>query len=236
VFETRADTLELLDRDDIDEALALQSYRFMSIVNRYFGGTAVVKDFIATKLRHHNRSEPLRILDIGSGACDIPAAICKWAQKAGFAIEFTCVEPSEYAAQAAQQNIRQHGNIKLVQEDIFKYQPSQEYDCAIGSLFLHHLSDGQITHIIGRLRNLGCGSVLINDLNRSPGCYIGCLLACVFVPAGVRHDALLSVRKGFRPDELGKLLASIPAASVSIYTSWFGRVCAIIRFDAEGNE
>jgi hypothetical protein len=235
VFEIRADAMEFLDSADIDETLALQSYRFMAVVNKYFGGTAVMRDFILDEASR-KKSAPLKILDIGSGSCDIPAAVCKWAKAKGFDIEFTCVEPSGYAAKAAKQNIMQYQNIKLVREDIFSYQPTEEYDCATGSLFFHHLTDEQITELIERLRTFGCRSILINDLHRSLSCYIGCLLASMFVPAGVRHDALLSIRKGFKTVELKELLGKIPQAHTSLRTAWFGRICAVIQFDAEDSK
>jgi 2-polyprenyl-3-methyl-5-hydroxy-6-metoxy-1,4-benzoquinol methylase len=233
--------MELLDGSNIDERLALQSYRFMAVVNKYFGGTAVVRDFITGQVRGDKRARPLKILDIGSGSCDIPAAICGWAQKAGPAIEVTCVEPSDYAVQAAKKNIGQYPNIKLLQQDIFSYRPVEKYDCAVGSLFFHHLSNQRIAELMGRLRTFGCRSVLINDLNRSLRCYIGCLLASLFVPAGVRHDALLSIRKGFRPEELKNLLENgmqkeTTASRVDVWTAWFGRVCAVVRFEMEASQ
>ena len=233
MFDSRADALELLDRDDLDKTFALQSYRFMAIVNKYFGGTAIVRNFIANEARHKGSGETLRILDIGSGACDIAAAICRWAQAAGFAIEFTCVETNGYAIEAARRNITQYPNIRLVQEDIFAYCSTMSYDCAVGSLFFHHLSDEHITELVARLRTFGCKSMLINDLHRSCGCYLGGAIASAFLPAAVRHDALLSIRKGFKPDELRRLSGKIPDADVVVSTAWFGRVWAAVRFERE---
>ena len=135
MFNSRADAMEFLDSDDLDETLALQSYRFMAVVNKYFGGTAVVRGFIENEARHKGNGEPLRILDIGSGICDIPISLCGWAQAAGLAIEFTCVETNDYAMEAGRQNIMQYPNILLVQEDIFAYRPTMSYDCAVGLLF-----------------------------------------------------------------------------------------------------
>ena len=233
MFDTRADALEFLDGDDLDETLALQSYRFMAVVNKYFGGTAVVQDFITNEARCKGSDEPLRILDIGSGICDIPISLCTWAKAAGLSLEYTCVEPSSYAAQAARRAIVNYPNIRLVQEDIFAYRPATRYDCAVGSLFFHHLSDERITELVARLRMFGCKSILLNDLHRSWGCYMGGAFASAFSPAGVRHDALLSIRKGFKADELRRLLEKIPDAAVVVRTAWFGRIWAAVRFERE---
>lgn len=234
MFDLRVNFPEFLDGSDIGESFAMRSYRFMAVVNKYFGGTAIVESFIKNEIRNKNNPEPLKILDIGSGACDIPASICRWARNAGLDIQFTCIETNPYAIKLALENIREYSNIKLVQEDIFKYQPGEKYDCAVGSLFFHHLTDEQIIELIDRLRTLGCRTVLINDLHRSLLCYVGCLIASLFIAADVRHDALLSIRKGFKPAQLYDLMRKIPQTRASVQTAWFGRVYAIINFTENG--
>ena len=80
MFDSRATTMEFLDRPDCDPALAAASYRFMETVNCRFGGIRVVQRFLATKTAGRHAGVPLRILDIGSGSCDIPLAVSRWAR------------------------------------------------------------------------------------------------------------------------------------------------------------
>jgi hypothetical protein len=47
----------------------------------------------------------------------------------------------------------------------------------------------------------------------------------------VRHDALLSIRRGFKPVEIRALLQQIDNISVSVETSRWFRVAAVIRFN-----
>jgi 2-polyprenyl-3-methyl-5-hydroxy-6-metoxy-1,4-benzoquinol methylase len=234
VFNLRINAPELLDSPDMEQSFAIRSYHFMSIVNRYFGGTAIVKSFIKNAAKTRDNAEPLKILDIGSGACDIPAAICRWANAAQINLEITCIETNPYAIKLAQENIKDYPNIKLVQEDIFSYQPDEKYDCATGSLFFHHLADEQILDLINTLRTFGCRSILINDLHRSLLCYAGCLIASLFIRSDVRHDALLSIRKGFKPAQLYELTKKVPQSSTSVQKVWFGRVYAILHFTEDG--
>jgi len=72
VFDSRATATEFLDRPDCDPALAAASYRFMETVNCYFGGIRTVRRFLAAETAGRHAGAPLRILDIGSGSCDIP--------------------------------------------------------------------------------------------------------------------------------------------------------------------
>jgi hypothetical protein len=75
--------MEFLDRPDCDPALAAASYRFMETVNARFGGIRVVRRFLAAETAGRYTGAPFRILDIGSGSCDIPLAVSRWARAYG---------------------------------------------------------------------------------------------------------------------------------------------------------
>jgi hypothetical protein len=81
MFDARATATEFLDRPDCDPALAAASYRFMETVNCHFGGIRIVRRFLADETAGRHEGVPLRILDIGSGSCDIPLAVSRWANE-----------------------------------------------------------------------------------------------------------------------------------------------------------
>jgi len=86
--------------------------------------------------------------------------------------------------------------------------------------------------LLHRLRGFVRKSLLINDLRRSRLASLAArlLLVATAAPAGVRHDALLSIRRGFKIDELRTLLRQLDGVTVSVEpASWF-RIAAIIRF------
>ena len=43
MYDARSTSLEFLDRPDCDPALSAESYRFMEMINFYFGGIRVVQ-------------------------------------------------------------------------------------------------------------------------------------------------------------------------------------------------
>ncbi|PKO17032.1 methyltransferase type 12 [candidate division BRC1 bacterium HGW-BRC1-1] len=231
MFEARATEKELLDEPDCSPELAAASYRFMEMVNARFGGVAVVRRFISQQ-----SNAPLRVLDIGSGSCDIPLAVSRWARRRGRAVRFTCLEPAAGAAAIARERLAAAGDpaVGLLQEDAFEHAPVEPYDCAVSSMCFHHLGDEEILRLLERMRSQVRGPVLINDLLRSrwSALVTRALLAVVGAPAGVRHDALLSIRRGFRPDELSALLSRLPHASATVTTAPFFRVVAVIKFEA----
>jgi hypothetical protein len=237
VFDSRATATEFLDRPDCDPALAAASYRFMETVNCYFGGIRTVRRFLAAETAGRHAGAPLRILDIGSGSCDIPLAVSRWARARSIPLHFTCLEMAGHAADIARRQLARAGDpaVQLLQEDVFTHQPAEPYDCAMASMCFHHFSNAQILALLRRLRGFVLHSVLINDLRRSPLASLAArlLLTGTGASAGVRHDALLSIRRGFKISELRTLLRQLDRVTVSVEPARWFRIAAIIRFKPE---
>lgn len=234
MFDSRATAMELLDLPDCDPALAAASYRFMETVNYRFGGIRSVRRFLAAETAERHAAVPLRILDIGSGSCDIPLAVIRWARACGIPLHFTCLEMAGHAIDIARGQLARAGNppVKLLQEDVFTHQPVEPYDYAVTSMCFHHFSNAQILMLLHRLRGFLRNSMLINDLRRSQLASLAAriLLVATAAPAGVRHDALLSIRRSFKIDELRTLLRQLDGVSVSVEPARWFRIAAIIRF------
>ena len=237
MFDARATETELLDRPDFDPALAAASYRFMETVNGRFGGIRVVRRFLAAETAGRPGQTPLCVLDIGSGSGDIPLAISRWARGRGIPLHITCLETAPSAVDIARGRLARAGDpaVQLLQEDVFTHQPSEPYDFAVASMCFHHFSDAQILALLRRLRGFVRRGVLINDLRRSRLASLAARLPLIGAPAGVRHDALLSIRRGFNPRELETLLRQLDRVEVSVAAARWFRVAAIVRFQPGEN-
>ncbi len=237
--DARATAMELLDLPDCDPALAAASYRFMETVNYRFGGIRLVRRFLAAETAGRHADVPLRILDIGSGSCDIPLAVIRWGRACGIPLHFTCLEMAGHAIEIARGRLARAGNppVKLLQEDAFTHQPVEPYDFAVTSMCFHHFSNAQILMLLHRIRGFVRNSLLINDLRRSQLASLAArlLLVATGAPAGVRHDALLSIRRGFKIDELRTLLRQLDGVTASVTPARWFRIAAVIRFNSEGN-
>ena len=235
MFDSRATATEFLDRPDCDPAHSAASYRLMEKVNCNFGGIRIVRRFLATETAGRPAGAPLRILDIGSGSCDIPLAVSRWARAKGIPLHFTCLEMAGHAVDIARGQLARANNpaVQLFQEDAFTHQPAEPYDYAVASMCFHHFIDTQILTLLQRLRGFVRNSVLINDLHRSRLASMAARLLLSGTPAGVRHDALLSIRRGFKINELSALLLQIDNVTVSVQTARWFRIAAIIRFNSE---
>jgi len=236
MFDQRATTQELIDQLDCDPALASDSYRFMETVNSYFGGIQTVQRFLSAEIEKRSSASPLRILDIGSGSCDIPLAVSRWARAHDMPLHVTCLETSAQAFAIARARLERAGDpaVQVLQQDAFIYQPSEPYDFAVASMCFHHFTTTQILTLVQRLRGFVRRSLLINDLRRSPFASFGAglLLAVTGAPEGVRHDALLSIRRGFKVHELSAMLGQLPGITVLVEpVRWF-RIAAVIHFNS----
>ena len=221
----RCEDLEWIDRPDCPADLLAASDRLMAMINRRFGGTRLVRTFIGGELRRRP-GRPLRVLDLGSGSGDIPAAISRWARRRGLAVTFTCVDCRPTAGEVVD-------GVERVTADILDYAPERPHDCAVASMVLHHIPDAGIVRLLGRLRELA-PRLFINDLRRNWITYVAAGVLTAPWPAGVRHDALLSVRRGFRPRDLRRLLAGVPGVTARVRGIGLHRVAAVVDADERG--
>lgn len=237
VFEERARGSEFLDAPDSDPRLTEGSYRFMKLVNHIGGGTRIVREFLAAEMKGQPQDRLIRILDIGVGGGDIPLAIVRWARRQGHQVEFTCVDFNAKALETTQAAIDKSGGdgIELVQADIFQYQPVRDFDYAISSMTFHHFTEDEIHRLITHLCGFVRRALLINDLHRNLLNYLVCSILVVPLDREIRHDALLSILRGFKPAELRTILQDHDPAAV-VTRSWFSRVAGVVRFDRKGGE
>lgn len=232
MFKERARGSEFLDRPDADPRLVEEGYRFMKVVNRIGGGIRVVRRFLAEELSTSANTGPATVLDIGAGDCDIALALAGWADRRGYKVQFTCLDHDPKAIELARNRIARCRCpcVQAVQADVFTYQPNEVFDYAMGSMTFHHFTDEEIDRLVEHLRGFVRKALLINDLHRCLANYVACLLLALPVDRQIRHDGLLSIQRGFKPDELARLLARHePGAAAR--RMWFHRVAGVVRFD-----
>lgn len=235
VFEKRARGLELLDGPDADTQLAQSSYAFMRFANASGGGRRVVLDFLDKQVPRLRRAKTLRILDLGAGCCDIPLAIVQWARRNQCRVVITCVDHNRHALEVARRALTDSSRdtITLERADIFTYQPAAPFDYALASMVFHHFTADQIRTLVRRLGHFVRKALLVNDLHRCALNYLTCYATVRPFARQVRHDALLSVRRGFTVRELSDILAQ-GTLSPTVTTAWFCRIVGIVRFDEKG--
>jgi 2-polyprenyl-3-methyl-5-hydroxy-6-metoxy-1,4-benzoquinol methylase len=206
----RATDDELMDTLPLSEAEVRSTLRWLQLTNRYFGGTRSILWHLAAWRRDWPTDRAMHLLDVGTGAADIPAAVVAWARRRGLPIRVTAIDSSGGIATAARAAVRGVPEIAVERIDLFELAATdRRFDVVTASLFLHHVPPERTSDAVKAIDRLAVRGVIISDLLRSP-LTLAAVGTLAFVTGNriVRHDAPLSVRRAFRVRELSRLAAA----------------------------
>jgi ubiquinone/menaquinone biosynthesis C-methylase UbiE len=163
------------------------------------------------------------LLDVGSGACDIPVLLLADAQRGGDALEVTATDSRPEilaAARAVRPALDRVAGLTIAVADGRRLPyPDQSFDIAHASLVLHHLAPDDAIVLLGEMRRVARSGIVVNDLDRSWTTWLGAWLLARTIARSpyTRHDAPLSVRRAYTRDEMTDLIREAGATP----TVWF---------------
>jgi SAM-dependent methyltransferase len=198
----RARGAETLDTPDADPGLARRSLRDVAVANRFFGGTRAVLDALGPLwARLPGRAT---LLDVGTGMGDIPAHARRAGARHGVTLETVGLEATVSLA-AANRGI----TTWLVCGDA-RGLPFADHsvDIVTCSQVLHHFFDADAGFVLAEMNRVARVQAIVSDIHRSRIASAGIWLASfplAFHPAS-RHDAVVSVMRGFRVPELRQMV------------------------------
>ena len=221
----------------LDDARALAgNLRDLRRINVVLGGTTLSLNALLAFAGDEQAS--LRVLDVGTGGADIPAAIRRRWPSGNPAPTFVAVDsrPEVLAAAAfATPGLASADGLELIVADgrTLPY-PDRSFDVAHASLVLHHLAPDDAVDLLremGRVARLG---VVVNDLDRSRLGWVGAWLLGHLLTTNryTRHDAPLSVRRAYKPDEMSAMLRQAGLSPVRTVLGAFGQRYAIASVPA----
>jgi ubiquinone/menaquinone biosynthesis C-methylase UbiE len=206
---------ELLDGPLGDAAVLEGNLRDLARVNRWFGGTSLsiraVRALAETRLGGGPTIDTLRVLDVGTGAADIPVALTG-ARGPWRSVRVTGVDSRPEILEAAarvNQALAGRDDIELRLAD-GRSLPFGDGEFHVGhaSLVLHHLAEPDAVAFLRELSRVSSRGVVINDLQRG---WLNWLGAWLVIHALTRnpfttHDGPLSVRRAWTRREVEGLL------------------------------
>jgi hypothetical protein len=154
------------------------------------------------------RSEgPLQVLDVASGAADLPVRLDRVARNVGVRLRWILTDRSPHALAHALGRARQAGlDCRAVQVDAVR-EPLPRADVVINSLFLHHFDQEDVVRILRGMREAARQAVGVTDLRRTSLALGLVWLGSRLVTRSpvVHHDATASVRAAHEPGEVRNL-------------------------------
>ncbi|MBI3950684.1 MAG: methyltransferase domain-containing protein [Acidobacteria bacterium] len=228
-FSRRSTEAEIMDGDDYTLEEIGSAYANLRKVNKYLGGTSALLRHLVP-LMEASGSRRVTILDVGAGSADIPQAIVCVARQKGIDIQMVAVDASPHAIATASENIRGFPEIHLVQAQALQVPfADNSFDFVIASELLHHLTVETGAAFLRLLNRIGRVAFLINDLRRHPIPYYSFwVLSHLFTTNRIsRNDGLVSILRGFTPEDLRELQRRSGLTDLSVHFRFPYRVVIV---------
>lgn len=213
---------ELMDDPSLDAHQHASALRGLARLNAISGSTGIVWQPILRLAPRLGRSR-LSLLDIASGAGDLPIALARRAARAGLTLDITAVDRSSTAIAHAQRQAEACGTAIAFQTlDALADPLPGRFDVVACSLFFHHLDESDAVRLLAAMAGAARHLVLVNDLRRgSEGLGLAWLASRALTRSKVVHiDAVRSARSAFTPDEMKDLAREAGLRNARVSRRW----------------
>ena len=198
------DEPELMDRPQPVSAELARDLRNLESLNRHFGSHRLVRRFLGAWLQDDRK---YRLLDLATGAGDVPREIVEWARARGICVEIDAVDANGATLEIAEKQSLSFPEIHFLRADVLTYDSKATYDLVCCSLALHHFSEQDAVRLLRRARELSHRFVLVSDLERSWFTTAGvwALTEFLYPEPMTRHDGRVSAARAFSFAEMRAL-------------------------------
>lgn len=214
-----ARSTERLDDPATDDRTVVSSLRDIARINRAFGGTAAALARLDEFFALVPRGRAVSLLDVGTGTGDLPRAAAARAAARRLELRLVGIERHRAAAVEA----RNGGLAAVVAEGRRLPLRERSVDLVLCAKLLHHLPGEAGRTLLREMDRVARIGVVVADIRRSAVAAAGLWL--VSFPMGLhpatRHDGVISVFRGFSPEELRRACAGAGiVASVRRHPGW----------------
>jgi ubiquinone/menaquinone biosynthesis C-methylase UbiE len=232
---------ELLDGPLDDQAALAGNLRDLRRVNRLLGGVRLSRlaiDRLMMVAPTHLDLSPTSIIDVGTGAVDIPVALLADARRRGRRLEIIAIDARPEVletARAIRPALGRIAGLALgVSDGRSLPHPDRSIDIAHASLLLHHLEPDDAVALLVEMARVARVGVVVNDLNRGRMHWLGAWLITHLLTRNryTRRDGPLSVRRAYTRREMRDLLARAGLRPVGEFGGFVGHRYAIAAIRA----
>jgi 2-polyprenyl-3-methyl-5-hydroxy-6-metoxy-1,4-benzoquinol methylase len=213
---------ELMDQPGLDERQHVQALRGLERINRWSGSARILWPPVHALLQQQ-APRGVRLLDVATGAGDVPLSLWGKARRAGLPLQVAGCDRSPVAvAHAGRRAEERQVEAHFFECDVLNSPLPDGYDVIVSSLFLHHLDDEEALQLLRTMAQAAGRLVLVNDLRRSAG---GLLLAHLGTrllsrSRVVHTDGPLSVAAAFTPAEALDLTRRAGLTGARVWRRW----------------
>ncbi len=218
-MERRYDA-EIMDDFSIQDERIDAALLELRKVNIILGGKATTQQGFRILQKLYSIKHKPTILDVGAGGADVFGTLS-----------------NDYSITTLDKNprtcdyLRQHTTYSVICGDAIDMPlRDKSFDIVHVSLFLHHFTEEQIVGLMRSFSRIARYGIIINDLRRSPLALIGIkILTLLFSRSTmVKHDAPLSVQRGFTKKELLQIFDRCSLSNFIIKRTWAFRWLVVV--------
>jgi ubiquinone/menaquinone biosynthesis C-methylase UbiE len=238
-MERLTDAVELLDGPLDDPATLAGNLRDLRRINRWLGGVALSARAIDALSAH--RSD-VSLLDVGTGAADIPVALLADAQRQGRSLRVVGLDSRPEVLAAAALSSRAVLTVDGLELHVGDGRSlpfaDRSFDVVHTSLVMHHLDPTDAAALLGEMARVARLGIVINDLDRGRLAWLGAWLIGHLLTGNryTRNDAPLSVRRAYRLDEMRAMIRAADLAPVRSFRGFLGHRYAIAAVARTAND
>lgn len=225
-LEARIREPEIMDDPGLDAAVHALALVALTRINRVSRSTGILWRAIRT-FAAHAPPATLRLLDVATGAGDVPIELWSRARRAGLRLAIDACDVSSTALAYARQKAAGVGaDIRFFPLDVLHEPIPGSYDIITCSLFLHHLDERQAATLLHDMASATSRLLLVNDLHRRRTSLMAvCLATRLLVRSPVvRTDALRSIRAAYTRAELRALAVAGGLPDARVASRWPARL------------
>lgn len=221
----RSAQLELLDQDGHSFEAIRQNMVELEYINSHLGGHAITLRGVR---RLANGKHGLSIAELGCGGGDNLKAIHKELKGLNNGCHFIGIDINANCIAYAQQNF---GPGDYIVSDYRKVSFKQRPDIIFSSLFCHHFTDEELVEQFRWMKENARIGFFINDLHRNWIAYTAIRILTQLFSSSflVKHDAPLSVLRGFNRSEIRELMAKAGISQYELKWQWAFRWLLVVK-------
>ncbi len=195
-----------------------QTLQEIAFINKTLGGNNATLSGLSLLLR--DRKGAFKLVDLGCGGGEMLGYIFNWGIKNGLDLNLCGIDANPHIVEfARRQNKHFDFLCKDVSSDDFDV---SGYDVLTCTLFTHHFQTAQLSILIKKWVDQVKVGIVINDLHRHPFAYYSIKILTSFFSRSsmVKHDAPLSVLRGFSRNEWKEILHDAGINNYSLRWKW----------------
>jgi len=235
----RADETEWLDQGRGSDADVAANLDEMWRLNYWLGGLSALTRHLYPRLRA--APQACTVLDLGTGAAQVPLAVARWAREQRRAVSVVGVDWARRNLSVARQVARAGDalplRVDLVLADAQRLPlAEQSADFVISSLFLHHFAPEPAVELLRAAYRVARRALIMTDLVRGilPRLAFGLVQPVLARHPLTRHDGSLSIRRAYTPSELRALAAAAGLPNARVHAHWPWRMTLVVDRPAHG--